>query len=79
VLWATAAGYLWSAIVRHSFELVVFLTIMMAGIGVWGVLLPPSVGLSYVTMPQGWLFFPIVALATIGLRKEKQGAVEARA
>ncbi|WP_120633836.1 hypothetical protein [Ruegeria sp. EL01] len=79
VLWAVAAGYLWSAIVRHSTELVVFLTIMMACIGIWGVLLPPSVGLSYVTMPQGWLFFPIVALAIFGLRNGKQRAVEASA
>ncbi len=79
VLWAVAAGYLWSALVRHSTELVVFLTIMMAGIGVWGVLLPPSVGLSYKTMPQGWLFFPIVTLAIFGLINEKQGTVGTRA
>lgn len=79
VLWAAAAGYLWSAIVRHSSELVVFLTFMMASIGFWGVLLPPSVGLSYITMPQGWLFFPIVTLAIFGLINEKQGTVGARA
>lgn len=79
VLWAAAAGYLWSATVRHSTELVTFLTFMMAGIGFWGVLLPPSVGLSYMTMPQGWLFFPIVTLAIFGLINEKQGAVGARA
>lgn len=75
VLWAAAAGYLWSAIVRHSTELVVFLTIMMACIGVWGVILPPSVDLSYMTMPQGWLFFPIVALAIFGLRNDKPKTV----
>lgn len=73
VLWATAAGYLWSAIVKQSNELVVFLTIMMVSIGIWGVLLPPSVGMSYMSIPQGWLFFPIVALAVFGLRNEKQG------
>ncbi len=73
VLWAVAAGYLWSAAVGRSTELVVFLTLMMAGIGTWGgVLLPPSVGMSYVAMPpQGWLFFPIVVLAIFGLRNEK--------
>lgn len=79
VLWAAAAGYLWSALVRSSTELVVFLTIMMACIGVWGVVLPPSVGLSYVTMPQGWLFFPIVGLAIFGLRKEPLARVAASA
>lgn len=79
VLWAVAAGYLWSALFRHSTDLVVFLTVMMAGIGVWGVLLPPSVGLSYKTMPQGWLFFPIVTLAIFGLINEKQGTVGTRA
>ncbi len=71
VLWAVAAGYLWSAIVKHSTELIVFLTIMMACIGIWGVLLPPGVGMSYMTMPQGWLFFPIVTVALFGLRYEK--------
>ena len=73
------APHLWSAIVMRSTELVVFLTFIMAGSGFWGVLLPPSVGLSYMTMPQGWLFFPIVTLATFGLTSKKQGTVGARA
>lgn len=74
VLWATAAGYLWSAIVKPSVELVMFLTCMMACIGIWGVLLPPGVGLSYMTMPQGWLFFPIVMLAIFSLGYERRRA-----
>lgn len=77
VLWAVAAGYLWSTIVRSSTELVVFLTILMASIGIWGVFLPPSVGLSYVSMPQGWLFFPIVVLAILGIRRKKPLAIGA--
>lgn len=72
VLWTAAAGYLWSAIVKNSIELVVFLTFLMAAIGVWGVALAPSVGLPYSMMPQGWLFFPSVILGIISLLNHRK-------
>ncbi|KIT16496.1 hypothetical protein [Jannaschia aquimarina] len=43
-------------------DLVVAATLLSAGIAVAGILAAPALGVSYRTLPQGWLFVPVSGL-----------------
>ena len=56
-----------AAIVPTENRIALVGTTLAAAIGLLGIAMPPFLGVSYKTMPQGWLFVPVAALGIVGL------------
>lgn len=60
-------GLGYAALVSDASEVALLIGLLAVAFSVFGLLLPPRVKVSYVEMPQGFLFLPVVGLVTIGL------------
>ena len=61
--------FLWPALLGGSDDLALLGTVMAALYALWGLVLPflSARRLSYLELPQGWLFVPIALLGLLGV------------
>ena len=59
--------FLYAGLVAGPGELAILGTVIAAGFSLLGIAIPPVAKVSYLQMPQGWLFVPIVLLGVMGL------------